>query len=351
MELRMLSGLHRGAVLELDDEELALGASDNADVIVVDPGVAPLHLQIRKENDGHVLVPGGGVVLSEDGWPVAQPVRLAPGMRFSLGGIWIGFYEADAAWEAPPAEPLRVPDTPFGDVPPAPDMAGADSTRAVPAADQNAPQGIPLQRRVKRPTVMIAVVLFLAPLLIWIATAAHARFGGEELNVKKAGKPSGSTSRIDNGTVLGKPSRTASVAPSAKPEPRIPIEQLLAQFKQQLAQRELLDRVDLIMGDTLTSGWEARGALDAEEEGRLTRLINSFSEMHRLPFMIRVKVVPLKDMLPFQIVEVTSGSYANIVTDSGERLFVGDTLQDYRLVAIAPTKIVFAGKRRIELPW
>ena len=51
MELRMLSGLHRGATLELEEDSsvLAIGTSPNADVLMADPGIARLHCRLSRQ--------------------------------------------------------------------------------------------------------------------------------------------------------------------------------------------------------------------------------------------------------------------------------------------------------------
>ena len=47
----------------------------------------------------------------------------------------------------------------------------------------------------------------------------------------------------------------------------------------------------------------------------------------------------------------TTGKYANIVTDGGKRMFVGDVVDGYKLVSVDKSKLVFTGKLRIEFAW
>jgi type III secretion protein D len=319
MELRMLSGLHRGAVLELDEEELLFGASDQADVLVADSGVAARHLSLRKDADGYLLVPEQGVVLTEDNSPVTEAARLAPGMRFSIGEVWIGFYGRGDPWQGPPAPAERT---------------SAAATEPAAAPEETAGAGQPQRpspRWRKRSGIWFAAApLFISPLLIWLVATAHASFNAEPPRPVQA------------------PAATAATSVAAPAAAQATLETLAAEFKRQLSERDLLDRVDLSLAE---NRWEVRGTLDADEEARLMRLVNKFSMAHKPPFPIDVMMVPLRDMLPFRIIEVTTGKYGNVVTDSGERVFVGDTLEGYRLVSVAPSKIVFNGKRRIELPW
>ncbi|MGI4936529.1 MAG: FHA domain-containing protein, partial [Janthinobacterium lividum] len=42
-ELRILNGLHRGATLPLDEQAQTIGQSEDADVVLVDQGIADRH--------------------------------------------------------------------------------------------------------------------------------------------------------------------------------------------------------------------------------------------------------------------------------------------------------------------
>jgi type III secretion protein D len=55
--------------------------------------------------------------------------------------------------------------------------------------------------------------------------------------------------------------------------------------------------------------------------------------------------------IPFDIVQVTSGRYGNIVTDTGDRLFVGDQFLGYQLIAIQEHHVIFSGKSRVTIAW
>jgi type III secretion protein D len=45
------------------------------------------------------------------------------------------------------------------------------------------------------------------------------------------------------------------------------------------------------------------------------------------------------------------GVYANIVTESGQRMFIGDEIDQLRLVAINSDSIEFAGRENISMNW
>jgi type III secretion protein D len=56
-------------------------------------------------------------------------------------------------------------------------------------------------------------------------------------------------------------------------------------------------------------------------------------------------------MLPFKIRQVISGVNASIVTQDGERMYIGDELKGVRLVTIDSSILTFAGKRKIQVKW
>lgn len=55
LELRILSGLHRGASLPLGGERYVIGSSDDADVVLLDPGVADRHATLRHDGERWLL--------------------------------------------------------------------------------------------------------------------------------------------------------------------------------------------------------------------------------------------------------------------------------------------------------
>jgi type III secretion protein D len=123
---------------------------------------------------------------------------------------------------------------------------------------------------------------------------------------------------------------------------------LLAELKRQMGEQDLLQRVDF---DFSADRLEMRANLDREEQERFERLLKKFDKTFHPKFEIVARIVPLKDLLPFKVVEATTGKGANVVTDSGDRLFVGDTLKGYRLAAVEPGKVTFTGRRHIEVAW
>lgn len=94
-ELRVLTGLHRGAALPLCGNAWRIGAADDADLVLYDPGIAPYHGQLEKTADGWALSAQDGALCNAEGHTVEQIDALPPGTPFALGQIWLCIVAAD----------------------------------------------------------------------------------------------------------------------------------------------------------------------------------------------------------------------------------------------------------------
>ena len=88
-----------------------------------------------------------------------------------------------------------------------------------------------------------------------------------------------------------------------------------------------------------------------EERSRLSRMLIKFDKKYITRHTIEDLVTISNPQLPFDIVQVSNGLLAHVVTDNGDRLFVGDEVDGFRLVNIDEQRIVFDGKHRIEVMW
>ena len=88
-ELRILSGLHRGATLPLDDQPHLIGASDDADVVLVDSCISEQHATLSRTDTGWILTAGSGEIFSADSTKPRSFVDLAPGAFARLGDVWL----------------------------------------------------------------------------------------------------------------------------------------------------------------------------------------------------------------------------------------------------------------------
>jgi type III secretion protein D len=337
----MLSGLHRGAAMEISEEELLVGAANDADIMLADPGVAPAHLRIVKRGETIGVLPAEGEVYDEHGRRLEGTIDVVPGQRFRIGDIWIGFFDNSATWDdvLPSAIMPSLPDQMLpatliesasslaadgSDAAGAPDGAADAAAAAAEAGTDEAPAKKRAWHRRKLGIAVLALAVTLVA--CWIAIAIYMNYRESSLQAAQA-------------------ARRARELEQARPHTPAEFE---ATLKRMLGERDLADRVDLKMEPHL---WELRGNLDADEQERARRMIEAFNKRYLPPFLLQLNQVPQSEMLPFRIVQITTGKRGNIVTERGQRVFVGDVLDGYRLVSVERARIVFAGKRRVEVVW
>lgn len=346
LELRILSGLHRGATLPLDDETVVIGSDEAADVVLLDPGIESTHANLRKTSEGWALSSMDGEVLSSETNEALKSLELREGEFGRLGRVWICVVDSDAPWGEPPPEPVDIESDDLqgdnGDFDPIqPDddaqhkLAGTDTAPmeagdAEDEADGDAPEAGKKRRKPLRMLATMGVIVVAA------AWSASQLIGGA------------------SGAVPLKPG--ISSAGSAQPglpggEPKAAIltpDELRAAFRKRLADVDLLKSFDLNLQD---NSWTMRAALDDEEAARFERTLASFVTQHKITFPVTANVGNAEHMLPFKIRQVISGANASVVTLDGNRLYVGDEYQGTRLVAIKGSRLTFMGKRKIEVSW
>ncbi|WP_143073946.1 FHA domain-containing protein [Roseateles sp. YR242] len=336
MQLRVLSGLHREAVLDLDEalDELVVGPAQDADIALVDPGLSGRHCRIVRQGGLWLIEPLEGAVLDVRRQPIAGAVPLMRGVPVGLGDIWIVLQAAEDDWAEVP--PLKRP----GKVPAdGPAAAGAIRTqkRARAAAPQPAtsPAGTTALRtaypgmnsRLAAGVFAIALV----PLAAWFVSAAWG-----------SAAPRPSTPAGDLVPALAAVAASGAQAAAAA----LSSAELAEEFTHGLAERELTDRLDLKFDE---DRWSIRGSLDPEEQQRFERFLMRFMDQRKPEFGIEVALLPLAELLPFKVIEIINGKEATVVTDAGDRIAVGDVVQGYRLASVEVGKAIFTGKRRIEV--
>ncbi|SFL97959.1 FHA domain-containing protein [Rugamonas rubra] len=363
-ELRVLNGLHRGAALPLDEQTLLIGAGDDADVVLVDPGVAPRHASLSASGDGWLLAALDGLLYPADSARPHSALDLAAGDCARLGPIWLAVMAQDAAWIAPPAQPSDGPwfdgaddaaDGPAGEGgaarPPA--QGGPDEAATAPAAacaDAAAPAGAarpgPAGGAGRRRVLLALLAAMLS------CAAAYAITGKPEGSL--ASKQAAARARLDGPAAAGKPAdktvAAAFDAPHADAAAARPLtaDELRAAFRKRLSDADLLKRFDL---DLQERQWLMQAALDDEEADRFARILTAFVKQHHIGFHVSAKIGSGESMLPFKIKQVVSGANASVITQDGERVYVGDEYRGVRLVAIQANQLSFAGKRKIEVKW
>ena len=86
-ELRVLSGLHQGAALPLFGEQWCIGAHQEADLELYDPGIADRHARLTRVDGRWIVQAQEGLLQDETGATLAHIANLIPGAEFSIGGI------------------------------------------------------------------------------------------------------------------------------------------------------------------------------------------------------------------------------------------------------------------------
>lgn len=354
LELRILSGLHRGAALPLDEDTVVIGSDESSGVVLLDPGIEPAHASLRKTSEGWALSPLDGDVLGSDTNEHLQSLDLQPGEFGRIGRVWITVVDSEAGWSDPPPDPVDIepddlqggndgeqdirPDDVAQDRQAAADDAPADAGDAQDNGtgekqDADAPEagGKPKRRKsgLVLPMVICAIVL--------AAWGAYQFVGGD----------SGRTPLKPGIASAGSAQPAAAGAGPAKPYAPSQ-EELRAAFRKRLAEVDLLKAFDLNLRD---NAWMMQAALDDEEASRFERTLATFVNQHKITFPITAKVGNAEHMLPFKIRQVVSGANASVITLDGNRLYVGDEYLGLRLVAIQGSRLTFMGKRKIEVRW
>jgi type III secretion protein D len=376
IELRILNGLHRGATLPLDTNAYVIGADDEADVVLTDPGIEARHARVQ-------LVEGGWSLASMDG-PVRdaltnreqEQLALETGDFARVGPLWISVVESGVAWQAPPpepdddagsaildgeAEPEAREDAVLGmdgavDGPEPVPEAGAEKTEAEKAeteADsrvQDAPSDPALAteepppeqkatgpkaawyrpRRVYMPIAVVTVLTACAYTMA-ISPDRSSPDSGVASGLHEPGKPGNRPKLTD-----------------ASPIAPLTGEELRSAFRKRLEEVALLSYMELDLRD---GTWSMKASFDAEESERFGRVLVEFVKQHKITFPIQAKVGNAESMLPFKVGQVISGADASVVTSDGARIYVGDTYRGMRLLAINGKRLTFAGKRKIEVVW
>ncbi|UYA60568.1 type III secretion protein HrpQ [Pectobacterium sp. F1-1] len=308
-ELRVLTGLHRGAALPLCGNAWRLGAADDADLVLYDPGIAPYHSQLEKTADGWALNAQDGTVCNAEGHTVEHIEALPPGTPFALGQIWLCIVAADTPWPDE-SEPASVPEE---RVPPTEDVVTADASPVHPISP--IPTSLP-----RLPLWAKASYLLLGALLL---------------------------------VMVGSWQLQESVAmPAAPPQdtrkPLSTLPQLESTLRIMLQERELSAAVKVAAyQDRLT----LTGQLTPDDQKKLERMLAQLHQRYRTALSVDNRTQLKTEQLPFQIVQVTSGSRANVVTADGQRFFIGDEIDNLRLVKIDEHQIEFSGRQQITVNW
>lgn len=297
-ELRVLDGLHQGAALPLFGEQWSIGAHAEADLVLSDPGIAERHALLRLAGSTWSVQAQAGLLQDAKEQVVAQITQLALGEQFAVGVIRLYVALADQPWpKAPvPATPAKL-------------MA-----KETPMTLKLSALGPSQQKR------LISVVLVVAVIIMLVGIAS-----------------------------TGERDPQASLMPTVpqKTELASPFE-VRQQLLNMLSERDLSQRVSL---QVINGQVALNGDVSEEDLALVTRMLDRFGELFDSVVPVISRVRARDNELPFKIVQIIGGANGHVVLEDGTRLYVGDQVDDLRLVMIDNSKVVFEGAQRYEVRW
>ena len=287
-ELRVLSGLHEGAALPLFGECWSIGAHQDADLELYDPGVAARHARLHGMAGRWTVQAQEGLLQDDAGTVRAQITDLAPGRAFAIGGIRLCVADTQSAWLDEPADAVAQPGAPV--------TAGSKSKWLAPG------------------------ILVLVPILMALAW-----------------QPMGTA-----------PALAPQPSPASNKRQLATTAQVHQQLLKMLIERDLGNTVRLqVAADRITLG----GEVGQDSLALVSRMLERFEVQFETPVAIVNQVQQTSTVLPFRIVQIIGGPKAHVVLADGRRLFFGDEVQGLRLTAIDNRRVLFEGRQRHEVNW
>jgi len=99
LELRVLTGLHRGGALPLEGETIRIGSAPENDLVLLDPGMPALACTFYRSRSSGWLYHTYSAARSNDNAP-ADGTPLVAGARWFAGPVLIGCENEGSAWPA-----------------------------------------------------------------------------------------------------------------------------------------------------------------------------------------------------------------------------------------------------------
>lgn len=307
-ELRVLTGLHKGAALPLVGEQWTVGAEETRDLALHDPGIESLHCRLQRVGEGWQLLAEEGRVFDEEGHAHGA-IEVQPHCPFVLGCVWVCLAPAESPWATLPALPGGTRDTP---------------ERGSPAEVGERSRARLLNRTAGIAFGVLLGVMGSAWSLSW-PTSGEAPVA-----------PAAST---------GSP--VIEHAEASDGRTRLGVDEAARVLKMMLSDR-LLTAVQVepsAQGLVLTGSLQGEGMLVYE------RMLQRFETDYATDFTLHDQVSNGAAGLPFVIVQVIAGPHGHLVMEDGRRLYVGDKMDGLRLQRIDNERILFDGARRHEVAW
>lgn len=328
-ELRILSGLHRGAAIYPGKASLSVGSDPGCDIVLLDEGVQGEHLVLEPlSTPGH---PTWQVFVSDraaratdaQGSDWTSGATLAEGELIGLGEVWLCITPANAPWMPPPAILGSA-------VPKAP-----DESRPMPRRRMQLPR---LGRKSAWLTGTLALLTTGVLLVFWgvmpipsLAGAAAATGGWA--SPAQAQSP-----------------ETAEAAEAESPT-RVPTANALSNAT--VEARRLFKERGLVQVSVAVAAGQLR--IDAElDESQRVKFENALIVLDKRlggAIDIQAQMVQPKRDLPFTVQQVLMGPASRVVLSDGRILRVGESADGVKLTAVRPGKLQFMARRAVEVPW
>lgn len=112
LELRILTGLHRGAALPLEGDTIGIGSATDNDIVLLDPGMPEYAGTLARDDASHWRYrPGGAPQAGHGSAAQAAPLRndipLINGARWFAGPVLLGSDDEGSPWPVEPALPRQ----------------------------------------------------------------------------------------------------------------------------------------------------------------------------------------------------------------------------------------------------
>jgi hypothetical protein len=241
-------------------------------------------------------------------------------------GVWVGFAEPDDEWNI--LEPL--PELDFLN------QANINLDaflKEEPKKEEVATPIVLEQKRTSLKTKILAVMGLLS-LAGW--ATANVFLGDVNIESSKISQNS-NTKNIQKASGQENPQRI---------QQNFSRRELAAMLESRLIALDLNQHIDYQYNP---DGWVLRVSLDEDERMRLERAIQQFNQEQQPKFAISVQNIEKNHRLGIEISQVILGKIAGVVTKTGERLYVGDEYNGYRLISVAQNKVVFDGPEKVEI--
>lgn len=295
IELRVLSGLHQGAALPLYGSSWTIGNGEENDLYLSDPQISASHCRLFYEHNTWWIQPVEGEVSRNNGSQIAMPEQLLLGHYFFVGDLALCLDAAENLWD------YKIQ---------AAEKSTASSAPPLPTTETETKN-----HHQKKSKTGLGLLVIVALMLFF--TLNSLLITKENVAASQRVTPVNKTDTEDR-------------------------------LRKQLRDQGLTLRVSV---NKSANEFIVKGNLSKEEFFIVQRIIHKLQQEKDLRYQIKNETRIYQPELPFRIVQISRGSTPNIVTDTGQRIFIGDEIAGLRLMAITNTQVEFAGDESIKVNW